>query len=226
MPSAGKRELPGLSPAMLATCAGFAVPTLMYPYGRDQGLFHYVGSEWLKNGAVPYRDSIEHRPPGLHFLYGVLALGFGDRSWPIRLVDALLVFTLGLTCVAIMTVRGERASKEAVAFGVLFPTVLYFGFFDYWNTAQIDFVYMVLCFYALAAVRRFQRPALAIVVAGWCVGLALVIKPPAVFLGACVGLAIAQRAWAEGVGKGRVSALAPFCRLVVDLSRQPALCVG
>src|SRR5262249_33559332 len=119
-------------PATLVVALAFALPTWFYPYGRDQGILHYVGSEWLRNGAVPYRDLVDQRPPGLHFLYGVLALGFGDRLWPIRVVDMLLVFALGWACAAIMTPREQRVPAHTIAFAILFSTVCYLGFFNFW----------------------------------------------------------------------------------------------
>src|SRR5690349_15807106 len=69
--------------------------TLAYPLGRDQGLFDVVGREWFVHGSVPYRDLVEHRPPPMFVIHGVLTLIFGDQTWASRAFDLLLSLAAG-----------------------------------------------------------------------------------------------------------------------------------
>jgi len=45
------------------------------PLDRDEGLFGYIGQVILDNG-VPYRDAIDHKPPGAYYLYALGLLLF------------------------------------------------------------------------------------------------------------------------------------------------------
>src|SRR6266581_3517973 len=41
------------------------------PFERDEGTYAYIGQEILR-GAIPYRDMIEIKPPGVMYLYAAL----------------------------------------------------------------------------------------------------------------------------------------------------------
>lgn len=60
--------------ALIPACIVLALlaPTLFYPYGRDQGVFAYVGAA-LARGELPYRDVWDLKPPGIYLLYATLA---------------------------------------------------------------------------------------------------------------------------------------------------------
>ena len=79
---------------IIALAMLFGAPSLAYPYGRDQGLFHYIGREWFVHGAVPYRDTFDLKPPPIYLVYGICARVFGDSMWGIRLVEWLLLVPL------------------------------------------------------------------------------------------------------------------------------------
>jgi hypothetical protein len=50
--------------AGLVVAIVLGVASFVYPFGRDQGLYYYVGREWALRGAIPYRDVFDHKTPG------------------------------------------------------------------------------------------------------------------------------------------------------------------
>src|SRR5688572_12300501 len=73
----------------------FGLVSLTYPFGRDQGLYHYVGREWLLRGSIPYRDMFEHKPPGLYILHALSVLLFGQKLYAIRVLDLCATVAAG-----------------------------------------------------------------------------------------------------------------------------------
>lgn len=55
--------------AVLALAVLVRLPLLQFPMGTKAGTIAYVGQRWLE-GAVPYRNAWDHRPPGLYLLSG------------------------------------------------------------------------------------------------------------------------------------------------------------
>jgi hypothetical protein len=159
----------------------FGAPSLAYPYGRDQGLFHYIGREWFVHGAVPYRDTFDLKPPPIYFVYGICARIFGDAMWGIRLVEWLLLVPLcGFLAASLSTAKDERTSKMRIALGILGGNVLYFGFFDFWNSGQCEIWCATACLLAVWFVLRTQIPPFrAAALSGICAGFAFLMKPPA-----------------------------------------------
>jgi len=58
------------------------------PLERDEGLYAYVGQVIL-DGGLPYRDAIDHKPPGIHYLYAAMIALAGPTVEAIRLLTAL-----------------------------------------------------------------------------------------------------------------------------------------
>jgi hypothetical protein len=56
---------------LLATAVAFALPSLAYPFGRDQALYHYVARGWFDHGLLPYRNIFDQKPPGIYLVYGI-----------------------------------------------------------------------------------------------------------------------------------------------------------
>lgn len=57
------------------------------PFERDEGFYAYVGQEILR-GAIPYKDVIEVKPPGIHYIYALIIAVFGSTVEAIRLFTA------------------------------------------------------------------------------------------------------------------------------------------
>src|SRR5579884_291949 len=88
------RALPLADLAGLALAFVYGLPTLAYGFGRDQGLFYYLGREWLA-GRIPYRDAFDVKPPGIYLVYAVAIRLFGPHLWSVRLLELLGVLTAG-----------------------------------------------------------------------------------------------------------------------------------
>ena len=51
------------------------VPVAAMPLERDEGEYAYIAQQWLQ-GGLPYRDSFDQKPPGVHLMYVLIeALG-------------------------------------------------------------------------------------------------------------------------------------------------------
>src|SRR4051812_45005204 len=99
----------GVSRADLGGAAG-APPLgwapLPYPLGRDQGLYYYVAREWVARGAVPYRDVLDHKTPGIYLLHALTIGLFGQHQWSIRVADLACVVALGWLAGSLVAPRG------------------------------------------------------------------------------------------------------------------------
>ena len=54
-----------------ALAALLLLPSLFYPFARDQGVFAYAGQVILR-GGWPYRDVWDLKPPGVYFSYAAM----------------------------------------------------------------------------------------------------------------------------------------------------------
>ncbi len=106
--------------------------TLTLPFGRDQGLYHYVGREWFLHGQLPYRDLFEQKTPGIFIVHGVSNVLFCDVSWGIRVWELLLVLGFGAVVAWGGCDRRERPAHGSVGLSMLAAVLLYGGFFNYW----------------------------------------------------------------------------------------------
>ncbi len=74
-------------------------PALLYPYGRDQAVFAYMGRV-IADGGMPYRDAWDLKPPGIYLLYALVALLTPDSPGQammvaLRWVDLAIVLVTG-----------------------------------------------------------------------------------------------------------------------------------
>jgi hypothetical protein len=81
---------------LLATIA-VNIPILSQPFGRDQGIFAYIG-DGMRHGFVPYRDSWDHKPPGIDVTY-FLAFSLFGRTMPAVHILETLGIMLGVVLV-------------------------------------------------------------------------------------------------------------------------------
>jgi 4-amino-4-deoxy-L-arabinose transferase-like glycosyltransferase len=79
---------------------------LLYPFHHDEGIFLTI-AEQAANGAVPYRDVFDHKPPGIYFTFApfIRILGTGP-GWPrivmigINVLSAYLMYIISQTVVS------------------------------------------------------------------------------------------------------------------------------
>src|SRR5262245_10675214 len=70
--------------------AWLLLPSLFYPFGRDQGVFAYAGSVILR-GGWPYRDVWDVKPPGIYYTYAAMLACTGSSMAGVRACDLLAV---------------------------------------------------------------------------------------------------------------------------------------
>ncbi|MDB4977052.1 MAG: hypothetical protein JWN48_5393 [Myxococcaceae bacterium] len=185
----------------LALALVFGAVSLAYPFGRDQGLYHYVGREWFL-GALPYRDVMDQKTPIIYLIFGLANFIFGEHMWSVRLVELVWVLTAGWMLGVAATPRGERSAPGTRGAGSLFVCLLYFGVLGFWDTAQCEIWYMGLSFLSLGFVERSERPMSGPVMAGVFGGLACLTKPPAVFVVLVVVFALVTKLLPRSAGAG------------------------
>jgi len=169
------RKLDGL---LAAVGVSFGASSLAWPFGWDTSVHYYVGREWLLRGAIPYRDTFDHKTPGIYFAHALAIALFGEGMWGIRLVELGSVVVLGWACAGIARDRASRPPPGLTGATILAASVFYYGFYDYWNTAQCELLAATSVTLMVLAAHRMRSLPRAGVVVGLLAGVALVLKPP------------------------------------------------
>lgn len=159
-----------------------AVPSLAFPFGRDQGLYFYVAREWVHRGALPYRDVLDHKTLGIYVVHALAIVCFGDKLWGIRVFDTIAYMLVGVFAALVVTPRGEKVRAGLVGASCLTAGVLFVGYLGFWDTAQSEIWYGMLGLGSSAAALRVRKEGLAAFASGLLSGAAFVMKPPAVWL--------------------------------------------
>lgn len=170
----------------------FGIASLAFPFGHDQGVHYYVGREWALHGALPYRDAFDYKTPGIYILYAWLVRLLGEGMWQIRLADLACVVALGFVCARVTKVE-RRAGFLGLS--IFLTSFAYYGFFNFWDTAQCELWCLTFSLAALAVVlRRSTSNAWPVFVAGLLAGTALLMKPSAAGFVA-IAFVVAARRW-------------------------------
>src|SRR5262249_17217993 len=149
--------------------------------------------------------------PGIYILHALTIALFGEHMWAIRIAELGGVVMLGLLAAALTydARRGERPLPGMRGAAIFSASFLYFGFADFWNTAQSEFWYALLGIASAWAVSRIRRDVLAYLLGGVFAASALIMKPPSVcFVAVAVGLLLQREFEAVRGGPdpmGRVS---------------------
>lgn len=188
-------------PMLAAVLLG--LPTLLYPFGRDQGNYAYAA--WvIAEGGAAYRDVFLFKPPGTAFVHQLALTLFGVNMTAIRLLDlGWTAATAAAVTLLVWRLLGQR--EAAVWAGVAVPS-LYWQI-DYWNIAQTDGWLNLPCVLALLAVfagadRLPARPRIAAalwLLGGVSVGFAITLKYTAgailLPIALAAGYAATQHGW-------------------------------
>ncbi len=173
-----RRKVPWVDLTLGSVAVLMALESIPHPFGRDQGLYFYIGREWFLRGKLPYRDSFDVKTPGIYVLNGLAALCFGDHMWGPRIFDAIGLLALGLVCARLATPRQERMQEGTIGISLLTASVAYFGIFDFWNTGQCE-LWCTLFATASLLVATHQEPRVrSALFAGALGGIAILFKPP------------------------------------------------
>ncbi len=172
---------------LLATL--YALPTCFYPHGNDQSLHWYLG-KGLLDGHLPFETAISTKPIGIFSLHALSIALFGDHQASIRILELLTVLGCGWLLARLVrppspSVRAAGAHAElgsrdgAVGAAALLLSVLYYSYFDYWDTAHPELWEAALLLGATAVAvhdhRERRRPFLT----GLLCGAAFMVKYPA-----------------------------------------------
>ena len=195
---------------LIAAAAALVAPTLSWPFGRDQAIFHYIGRQWGA-GELPYRDAFDVKTPGIFALYRLTSALAGDAMWAIRLADALAWLAIGALLPWAWPGRGDRRpSGPLMAAGGLIAIASYFAVFDFWDTAQTE-TWQVLGCVAAAAAARWLPGLWAAAASGALLGAAMLFKPTAVVMAPWLlgnfATSPRQKAGSRGLALGTAAAI-------------------
>ena len=202
---------------LVAVVAGLG--SLIYPFGRDQGIYAYAGWVWLDGGAL-YRDVFVFKPPATAILHGLATAGFGRSMASIRLFDLGWAATTAVAGAVVVTgLYGRRLT------GVLagcFGAWLYYEQ-NYWTTAQTDGWMGLPTVLALWAVLRGRSAAPGSIAAtawwasaGALIAVGLTFKYTAAAIALPVVLLLVQAV--PALGPGRVLRAALGCGVAALLA--------
>lgn len=176
---------------LLLVLAGTAVlgsVSLIYPFGRDQGIYGFLAGS-LFDGKVLYRDIWAGVPPLAVYLHALAFTLFGRSMTAIRIVDLIWTMaTAGLLFEFVRRAFGRR--WLAVTAGVSYSYLYYL--YGFWDTAQVDgflnLPVVAAFLIALPAVTSPDAPGrLRWFWVGMLLGIAFIFKYPIAVLLPCLG---------------------------------------
>ena len=185
----------------------YGLPSLAWPFGRDQALYDYVARGWV-DGWIPYVDSFDHKPPGFYAVYALADLLFGRTQWGIRVLELAAVVGTGALAAVALGVRSSGELRVNPGVGALVASGFFYTTFDYWHTAQAEMWECLLLAgsWALVARRDPARGAAGTALAaGSLAGLAFMVKFPAGLVAVPLGLAWGWRRARVGRGPSAVA---------------------
>ena len=166
----------------------WAISSLWFPFGVDNGLHAWQGSV-LVDGGLPYRDAFDGRGPLVMYGYALAQLAFGANTWGVRVLD-LALLALGTASVA----RAARETTSAwMAAAVAFLFVFWYAAQPPGSLAQPDgWVAMLLSAALCPWLSQAPPTRTRIVLSGILIGLGVLAKP---FYGAYLILPLASIVW-------------------------------
>ena len=112
----------------------FGGTALLYPFGRDQGIYAYAG-KLLLEGKINYKYVFDLKPPGVHFVFAFAQFLLGKSMLGMRAFDILWQSATGF--VLFLITYKMAFSKLAGLLSSVLYIFLYFKM-DYWHTLQAD----------------------------------------------------------------------------------------
>ncbi len=184
----------GLFIFLAALSAAWALASLTWPFGWDQGIFAWVG-DVINRGGLPYRDAWEIKGPLTYYLFALVQFIFGSNQWGIRLFDLALI----ITAAAMLFILVRQLTNPIVAGWAAVLFVLWYASGNYWHTAQPDGWVSMLMIIALTPmlVARVSLRWYQLVLAGILIGSACLIKPLYVLFLFLAFVIAFQRGWPD-----------------------------
>ncbi len=171
----------------------YAIPSLGYPFGGDQGTFFYIGREWL-DGLLPFKDAFDQKPPGIHMIYALSVFLFGARQTSIRILEIIAVLVLGRLITYAVTRDRPKCNGEAGIITLLL-SAWYFTCLNYWDTAQVEIWEALALVCSYIAAKKIKNLRLAGFVSGALTGIAVLFKFPAAVVALVPATVAGWRCW-------------------------------
>jgi hypothetical protein len=152
--------------------------SLSWPMAHDAPLMHYVA--WLiRQGVVPYREIFDMNFPGTYLLHLLALVVFGHSDLGFRFFDLAL---LAVTAAGLLAAGRQFGRSAGLVAALLFW--LYHLAGGAWQMGQRDFLLApFLAWWIAFLLLNFRaRHPRNMVLAGFCLGFALWIKPHAALL--------------------------------------------
>jgi 4-amino-4-deoxy-L-arabinose transferase-like glycosyltransferase len=172
----------------VAACSVMLAPTLTWDSAYDQGTFLYGGKAIL-DGARPYVDFWDIKPPNIFYAYSAALGFFGNSFFAVRLLDylnALLTIAL-LFLLSLKLWTGTSWGRLAAVISSL-AFVLQFYIQGPWNTAQTESYSLPWLLFAMLLVlpekeELSSERVIRLVLAGLAIAIAFFFKfPNGIFL--------------------------------------------
>ncbi|QJU57063.1 hypothetical protein HL653_04010 [Sphingomonas sp. AP4-R1] len=195
---------------VLLALAAFGLRSLTFGYPLidvDEEFYLLVGDRML-HGAIPYLDIWDRKPPGLFVFYAAIRLLGGDGIVQYQVVAAL--FASATTVVIAILARRIAHPLAALAAALAYiPAAALIG----GSGGQTPIFYnLPVTLAALIVLRLALRPATATAIrwhgagAMLLIGVALQLKPTALFEGVYFGLVLLWLAYRGGARPARIAA--------------------
>ena len=147
--------------------------SLIYPFGRDQGIYAYAG-KLILDGKIDYKYSYNLRPPAIHYTYALGEMIFGNSMSGMRIFEMIWQLLTSLIIFSII-VKLSNSGKAAV-FGSIFYLFLYFRL-DYWHTLQTEsFMNLFIAGSVLMLISNWKREFIPLFISGLFAGMTLLFK--------------------------------------------------
>jgi hypothetical protein len=169
--------------------------------GRDTGAFLFV-ADYLLEGHVPYKDVVDHKPPGIYFFLVPIVALFDTPYHAIMVAKSiLLVVNFATAAILVEIARRIWSVKTGFLAATLYLSSLFFYQGTLVLTEQFVAFWSVL---ALLALLEHQRApdVRYIVLAGLASGTAVLFKQPGITTVGSLGLylLITERNHLERIG--------------------------
>jgi len=148
------------------------------PFERDEGVYAYIGQEILR-GEIPYRDTLDIKPPGVFYLYATGIALFGETTESIRLFTAFYAL---LTIISVYLVaRRLRGGVAALCAALIYSaySTLPHLYGSSSNTEVFLVLPLVLSSYFFLKIDSPRRN-FYLMLSGFCSACAMLVKTVAI----------------------------------------------
>ena len=150
------------------------VPFLNEPMEGDEGAYAYI-AQGISRGDVPYRDTFDHKPPAIYFIYAGIFKLFGENLAAVRFFSAFysMLTTLAIFLLAALLLGASGGLLSALFFAVFINGPFLEGTSSNSEVFMILPVVLSFLFFVMA---KGRKSAWLFFLAGLLAGSAAMIK--------------------------------------------------